>query len=135
MIRTYSEAIKLKTFDERFDYLKIGSKVGIETFGSGRYLNQRFYQSPEWRHFRQKIILRDKACDLAVDGYDIVDHIYIHHLNPITMDDLVKHSDWIMDPEFVICCSYNTHEAIHFGNSDMLPKVTLERKPGDTKLW
>lgn len=135
MIRTYSDVIKLPTFDERFDYLKLGAKVGMDTFGSGRYLNQRFYQSREWRRVRDKVILRDRACDLAMDGYDIADRIYIHHINPITLDDFVNGESWIMDPEFLICCSYETHEALHFGNSDLLPKVALERKPGDTKLW
>lgn len=139
-IRSYSELIKLRTFEERFEYLKLGGEVGIPTFGSDRYLNQELYRSNRWRGIggvRNKVILRDNGCDLGVEGYDIFSKkgIYIHHMNPITIDDILEERDWVYDPEYLICCSYETHNAIHYGDIDLLPKKFEERKPGDTTLW
>lgn len=133
----YSELIKLPTFEERYEYLKLGGGVGNFTFGSHRYLNQRFYSSTEWRQFRRDIIDRDCACDLGInDGlHDITGKIIIHHLNPITQEDIssIKVSV-LLNPENVICVSHKTHEAIHYGNEKPLPLFS-ERKPGDTTLW
>lgn len=139
-IRTYSELIKLETFEERFDYLKLNGEVGMATFGSDRYLNQMFYRSPEWRRkggIRDQVILRDNGCDLGVEGYDIFNkrNLFIHHMNPITVEDIMERREWILDPEYLICCSYNTHNAIHYGDKDLLPKLPVERKPRDTIFW
>lgn len=135
IIRTYSELIQLKTFEERFEYLKLDGIVGRETFGFDRYLNQMFYTSIEWKRFRRDIILRDNGCDLAMPGLDIVGKIFIHHLNPITKDDILNRTEYLMNPEFVICSSKLTHDAIHYGDSDLLPKGPTERKRNDTCPW
>lgn len=135
IIRTYSELIQLKTFEERFEYLKLDGIVGRETFGFDRYLNQMFYTSIEWKKFRRDIILRDNGCDLAIPGLDIVGKIFIHHLNPITKEDILNQTEYLMNPEFVICSSKLTHDAIHYGDSDLLPKGPVERKRNDTCLW
>lgn len=135
IIRTYSELIQLKTFEERFEYLKLDGIVGRETFGFDRYLNQMFYTSIEWKRFRRDIILRDNGCDLAMPGLDIVGKIFIHHLNPITKDDILNRTEYLMNPEFVICSSKLTHDAIHYGDSDLLPKGPIERKRNDTCPW
>lgn len=135
MIRTYTELLKLKTFDERFNYLKLNGQVCKETFGFDRYLNQVFYRSKQWRKIRNQIIIRDNGCDLGVDGYDILDKIYIHHMNPLTKDDILHSSDFLMNPEYLICVSHMTHEAIHYGDSNLLPKEFTERTPNDTTLW
>lgn len=135
IIRTYSELIQLKTFEERFEYLKLDGIVGRETFGFDRYLNQMFYTSIEWKKFRRDIILRDNGCDLAIPGLDIVGKIFIHHLNPITKDDILNRTEYLMNPEFVICSSKLTHDAIHYGDSDLLPKGPIERKRNDTCPW
>ncbi len=134
-IRTYSELIKLETFEERFDYLKLSGEVGTETFGFNRYLNQIFYRSPEWRKLRRHIIIRDNGCDLGVEGYDIFGKIIIHHMNPVCYDDVLNRNPQIMDPEYLISASNLTHQAIHYSDEDILPKLPVERKPGDTKLW
>lgn len=133
--RRYSELRRLKTFKERYDYLRIGSAVGAETFGFDRYLNQAFYRSKEWKKIRNEVIIRDNGCDLGIEGFEIHDRIYIHHMNPITEDDILDRSEGILDPEFLICVSFNTHQAIHFGDFDLIPKPPVERFPGDTKLW
>lgn len=135
IIRTYSELIQLKTFEERFEYLKLDGIVGRETFGFDRYLNQMFYTSIEWKKFRRDIILRDNGCDLAIPGLDIVGKIFIHHLNPITKEDILNRTEYLMNPEFVICSSKLTHDAIHYGDSDLLPKGPVERKRNDTCSW
>ena len=134
-IRRYSDFIKLKTFDERFEYLKLSSIIGEKTFGAERYLNQKFYTSKEWRDFRRKVIIRDEGCDLGLDGYQIFDRIEIHHINPISIDDVINRNDNLMDMENVICVSPRTHKAIHYGNIDSLPKLPVERKPNDTCPW
>ncbi len=135
MIRTYSELIRFSTFEERFEYLKLSGEVGVETFGVDRYLNQIFYRSKEWKKIRRDIIIRDDGCDLGMEGHDIFGKIYIHHMNPISVEDVINRSPDIFDPEFLICVSLNTHNAIHYSDESILPKLPVERKPGDTKLW
>lgn len=134
MIRTYRELSRLKTFEDRYRYLNLHGIVGESTFGFDRYLNQRFYRSKEWRSKRDEIIIRDNGCDLGVDGYEINDKIYIHHMNPMMIDDL-DDLDKILNSDYLICTSFDTHQAIHFGDESLLPKLPIERKPGDTKLW
>lgn len=135
-IKTYSELIKLPTFMERFEYLKLGGAVGEATFGSKRYLNQVFYRSDAWKKIRNDVIIRDDGCDLGVPGFDIGGRIYIHHLNPITLEDIDRRRPWLMDPENLICVSMRTHEAIHYGDARLLQEgMMAERKPGDTRLW
>lgn len=133
--KKFSELKRLKTFQERYNYLKLGGGVGVETFGADRYLNQDFYRSKEWKRIRDEIILRDNGCDLGLPGYEIYDTIYIHHMNPITPEDILYWNDDIVNPEYLICVSFNTHNAIHFSDESLLPKLPIERKPGDTKLW
>ena len=135
MSKSYTELVKLPTFLERYEYCKLGGKVGEDTFGLARYLNQVFYKSKEWQRFRNYIIERDKACDLAIPELELDKYVYIHHLNPISKADIVKRSFSLMDPENVICVSRNTHEAIHYGTEDLLEKEWTERKEGDTRLW
>ena len=134
--RTYSDLIQLQTFDERFEYAKLAGKVGIDTFGSQRYLNQFLYHNnKEWRRVRDKVIMRDNGCDLAVDGHDILyEKIIVHHLNPITIEDIQKERDWILDPEFLVCVTHRTHNAIHYGD-DRLIRFPKERTPNDTCPW
>lgn len=135
MIRTYSELIKLKTFEERYKYLKLGGSVGGSTFGFDRYLNQMLYTSSRWRSLRDHIIIRDNACDLGIKDREILSKIIIHHMNPITPDDIRYAMEHVFDPEFLICTSSNTHNAIHFGDESLLYRLPPERKPGDTYLW
>lgn len=135
MIRSYSELKKLKTFKERYLYLQLRGTVGVETFGRHRYLNQVLYRSPEWKRIRDEVIIRDDACDLGILGCDIYDRIYIHHMNPITPEDLEENLDLVLDPEYLICTTFNTHNAIHYGDESLLPQLHVERKPGDTLLW
>ena len=134
-IRTYSELITFPTLIERFDYLKLGGFVGKETFGWDRYLNQRFYQSREWRKVRDIVIIRDHGCDLGLDGYEIRGRVYIHHMNPIEASDIVDVTDFLLNPEFLVCVSDMTHNAIHYGDTTLLPQDPVVRKLGDTKLW
>lgn len=134
-IRRFSELKKLKTFEERYDYLKLNGSVGIETFGFDRYLNQKLYSLDEWKKARRIVILRDGGCDLGIPGYDILDKIIIHHMNPITRDNIIHHDPDIFNPDFLICTTFNTHNAIHYGDESLLPKLPIERTPGDTKLW
>ena len=134
-IRTYSEMLKLSSFEERFEYLKIGGKPGAETFGFERYLNQIFYRSKLWKDLRNKIIIRDDGKDLAADGYLIGGKIIIHHMNPITKADIDDMSDYLFNPEYLICCSHNTHNAIHYGDASLLPKLPKERRPNDQCPW
>lgn len=135
MLRTYSELIKIPTFIERFRYLKLNGRVGEETFGSDRYLNQDFYQSYEWRKLRNEIIVRDFGCDLGIEGRDIFDRVYIHHMNPINQNDIIHSTDILLNPEFLICTSKLTHDAIHYGDEDILYQDPIERRPGDTCPW
>ena len=135
MIRTYSELILFPTFLERFEYLKLPGVVGVATFGSDRYLNQRFYTSKEWRSFRHEIITRDLGCDMAMRGHDIQKNIIIHHINPVRTEHFDDMVEFLMDPENVVCVSDNTHKAIHYSTAELLPKPFVERRPNDTCLW
>lgn len=135
MARTYSELIKIPTFLERFKYLKLNGSVGIDTFGFDRYLNQTFYRSYEWKRLRNDIIVRDMGCDLGLEGYDIFDKILVHHMNPIGPDDIIHRSDYLLDPEFLICTSKLTHDAIHYGDEQILYQDPVIRTPGDTCPW
>lgn len=135
IIKTYSELKQLQTFEERYEYCKLGGIVGETTFGFDRYLNQQFYRSPEWKRIRREIILRDEGCDLAFPGYEIHSRIYIHHLNPISEDELLHGVEAIINPNNLVCVSFDTHQAIHYGDSSLLPKTPIERRPNDTKLW
>ena len=135
MNRSYSELISFKTFKERYDYLRICQQVGQATFGGSRFLNQLFYSSPQWKDFRNRIIIRDNGCDLAMYGFEIKGKIYIHHITPITKDDLINRSPLLMDPENVVCVSFDTHQAIHYGDDNLLPQLPIERKPNDTIPW
>ena len=135
IIRTYSELIRIDTFLERFEYLKLDGRVGVETFGFDRYLNQRFYHSAEWRSIRDYVIARDLGCDLGVAGYEIYGKIYIHHMNPITQKDIIRSNDSMLDPEFLICTTHNTHNAIHYGDQSLLVTGPIERRPNDTCPW
>jgi hypothetical protein len=135
MIRTYSELIRSSTFEGRFKYLALRGGVGDSTFGFDRYINQMFYASREWKQARQHVILRDNGCDLGVDGYEIHDRLYVHHMNPMEPEDVFEGNLSILDPEFLITTSHTTHNAIHYGDERQLPKPIVERKRGDTKLW
>jgi len=135
IIRSYSELSKLKTFNQRFDYLVLFGIVGHSTFGTDRYLNQKFYRSREWRKARNDVIVRDCGCDLGILGREIYDRIYVHHMNPVTVDDIYEHYDLLIDPEFLICTSFNTHQAVTFGDRNHLLRLPRERSKGDTKLW
>ena len=136
MNRCYSELIELPTFEDRFDYLQLKGRVGEDTFGHSRYLNQLFYHSPEWRRFRDQIIIRDNGCDLAIDDRPIFDRIYIHHINPITVEDIEARRSFLMDPENAICVSFTTHNAIHYGDESLLiNSQPTKRTPNDTCLW
>lgn len=135
MIRTYSELIKLPTFEERFKYCQTLQYVSDETFGAHRYLNQRFYSSPEWKkQIRPKIIIRDNACDLALPDYPIAGPIYIHHLNSMVIEDLIERKEWVLLPEYLVCTSFRTHQAIHF-EAEPPKYIPKERKPNDTAPW
>lgn len=135
MIRTYSELIMCNTFEEKFNYLKLNGNVGKETFGFDRYLNQRFYRSYEWKNARKIVIARDNGGDLGDIDQPISGRILVHHMNPISASDLDSGLDFIIDPEYLISVSHNTHNAIHYGDSELLPKKYIPRSPGDTKLW
>lgn len=135
-LRTYTDLIKLKTFEERYSYLKLDSIVGEETFGFDRYLNQDFYKSKEWRKIRNYVIARDRGCDLA--SYDreiIADKILIHHMNPINKSDILNNSDILLNPEYLITTTKNTHDAIHYGNKNMLYQAPIERRANDMCPW
>lgn len=134
-IRTYSELITIPTFEERYKYLKIGGKVGKETFGFERYLNQEFYKSHEWQSIRRQVIVRDLGCDLGIEGREIHGKIIVHHMNPITIDDIVSASDFLLNPEYLICTLKSTHDAIHYGDESLLIKAPVERMKNDTCPW
>lgn len=135
-IKTYSELILLPTFEERFEYLKLNGSVGKDTFGFDRYLNQMFYQrSQKWKAIRDKVIIRDNGCDLGVEGHEIYNRIIIHHMNPVTIEDLENESDFLLDPEFLISTTHNTHNAIHYGDVNRLCLGPIERTRNDTCPW
>ena len=134
-IRTYTELMKLQTFEERFRYLKLVTRVGEETFGFDRYLNQQFYHSQEWKSIRNEIIIRDNACDLGITGREMNKGIIIHHMNPITKDDLIHQSDFLLNPDYLICVSKKTHSAIHYGDESLLFDGLVERSKNDTCPW
>ena len=134
-IRTYSELCQLSTFEERFDYLRLNGSVGKDTFGFGRYLNQQFYRSREWKRIRDRVILRDNGCDLGVEGYEIRGRILIHHINPISVEDIHTMSDLLMNPEYLICVSHRTHNAIHYGDESLIITAPIERTQNDTCPW
>ena len=135
MIRTYRECIQLSTFQERYRYLQIGGQVGKETFGFDRYLNQMLYRTQEWKRFRREMILRDNGCDLGCEGYEIYGNVLVHHINPITVEDVINQNPCIFDPNNVICTSRNTHNAIHYGDETLLITEPVVRKPNDTCPW
>lgn len=135
MMRTYSELIKYNTFEDRFNYLKLNGVIGEDTFGFDRWLNQHFYNSKEWKSIRDFVIIRDGGCDMAMDGYEIGGKVYVHHMNPITQSDIVHMTDILMNPEFLVCVSHNTHNAIHYGDISILATDPIERKPDDTCPW
>lgn len=134
-IKTYSELITFSTFEERFEYLQLKGIVGQETFGFDRYLNQILYNSKEWKHLRNEIIVRDNGCDLALEGFEIHGRILIHHINPITIDDVIKRREMVFDPENLICVTHNTHNAIHYGDKSLLITGPIERRANDTCPW
>ena len=134
-IRNYTELSRLRTFQERFDYLVLNGVIFNQTFGDNRYLNQNFYRSREWRQARNRVIERDNACDLGIIGRDIRDKIYVHHMNPLEVKDIVDSTDYLLNPEFLICCSKATHDYIHYGVKSNVPKVVTERSPFDTSPW
>ena len=134
-IRTYSELITLPTFEERFRYLQLGGKVGEDTFGHDRYLNQMFYTSDEWRRIRRDVIVRDNGCDLGIQDREIHGLIIIHHMNPITIEDITNRSEFLLNPEYLISTVKNTHDAIHFSDERILITDPIERRPNDTCPW
>lgn len=134
-IKTYSDLKKIDSFEERYRYLSLHGVVGDATFGFDRYLNQQFYRSTQWKQLRHHVIARDNACDLGVEGYDIFDKVIVHHMNPMTSDDIVHGDSSILDPEFLITTTHRTHNAIHYGDEGLLLHPLIERRPGDTDLW
>ena len=134
-IRTYSELITIPTFEERFKYLQLNGSVGSETFGFDRYLNQAFYRSQEWKSIRDEVIVRDYGCDLGIDGREIFGKIYIHQMNPVTPKDIVDVTRFLLDPEYLICTTHSTHNAIHYGDENLLAKGPVVRIKNDTCPW
>ena len=134
-IRTYSELILLPTFEERFMYLQLNGRVGDDTFGFDRYINQKFYRSAEWKRIRDYIIIRDNGCDLAADGYEIHGRILIHHMNPITISDIKFSTEYLMNPDYLICVTHNTHNAIHYGDEKQIITGPIVRTKNDTCPW
>jgi hypothetical protein len=135
LIKTYTKLSRYNNFEDRYNYLRIGGAIGAMTFGHSRYLNQSFYTSALWRALRNDVIIRDDGCDLGVPGYQIFDRIIVHHMNPVTEEDVVEHSDFLLNPDFLICTSRDTHNAIHFGDSSLLPELPIERFRNDTSPW
>ena len=135
-VRTYSELSKLTTFKERFNYLSLNGQVGKDTFGFDRIFNQKFYTSKEWRHIRDLVIVRDNGCDLGIEGYDIVgQNLIIHHINPISLEDIESKSDVLLNPEYLITTTHNTHNAIHYGDDKLLITGPIQRSKNDTCPW
>ena len=133
--RSYSDLRLLTTFEERFDYLSMPGEVGQETFGFDRWLNQQFYRSREWKSARDYVIVRDEGCDLGIPGYEIHAQLMVHHMNPVTPEDLLEGKEWVLDPEYLITTTHRTHNAIHYGDMSLIPRAPVERRPGDTRLW
>lgn len=134
-IKTYTELSAIDSFIDRYRYLRLGGHVGEDTFGFDRYLNQIFYRSPEWKSVRDCVILRDNGCDLGIVGHEIFGKILIHHMNPVARRDILDRSDFLLNPEYLICVSHATHNAIHYGNEDLLPEILLPRRKNDTCPW
>lgn len=134
-MKTFKELSKLVSFDERYNYLKLKGVVGESTFGYDRYLNQILYNSKRWKRSRDEVIIRDNGCDLGIDGYRIYGRIIIHHMNPITIEEVELEKDNVFDPEFLICTMFETHNAIHYGDSSLLRQPIIERKRNDTCPW
>ena len=135
MIRTYSELVSFPSFKERYEYLRLNGSVGSDTFGFDRYLNQEFYRSKEWKSIRDQVIIRDNGCDLGVDGYEIYGRIVIHHMNPILQTDILDRTQLLLDPDYLICTTHATHNAIHYGDEGLLPREPAERTRNDTCPW
>ena len=135
ILRTFSKLKNIRSFEERYEYLRFTGTVGESTFGFDRYLNQMLYRSGLWLSTRDQIIIRDDGCDLGVPGYDIPEHIIVHHMNPISVDDIEMRKDTIFNPEFLICVSHRTHLAIHYGDKSLLPQIPVKRRTGDTCPW
>lgn len=135
MLRSYSELSRLRTFDERFRYLLLAGSVGVETFGFDRYVNQRFYRSEEWKHVRNVVIARDNGCDLGIEGRDINGRVYVHHMNPMNLEQINDHMDLILDPEYLVCVTFATHNAIHYGDESYITLAPVERQPNDMCPW
>ena len=135
-IKCYSELCQLSTFEERYRYLRLFGTVAGETFGFDRYLNQEFYKSKEWKRVRDQVIIRDNGCDLGILGREISGNIYVHHMNPISVDDILQHSTYLINPEYLICTKLSTHNAIHYGDDSILKTLqVIERRPNDTCPW
>lgn len=133
--RTYSQLRRIELFEERFEYLSLSGEVGAATFGFDRWINQQFYRSKEWKQVRNLVVVRDNGCDLGVPGFAIQNGWLVHHMNPITPEDLERGEAWVLDPEYLITTTHRTHNAIHYGDESLLPRAPVERRPGDTKLW
>ena len=134
-IKTYSELIKYSTFEDRFNYLSLKGRVGEETYGFDRWINQKFYRSREWKQIRDYVIVRDSGCDLGILGREIPDRIIVHHINPILVNDIENSTEFLLDPEYLICVSHNTHEAIHYGDKNLLITMPIQRTKNDTCPW
>lgn len=134
-IRTYSTLKQFTTFEDRYEYLRLKGAVGEATFGFDRYINQHFYRSPQWKRVRQAVIARDLGRDLGIEGYEIHDRVYVHHMNPMTAEHIEQGISDILDPEFLISVTHDTHNAIHYGDKSLLRQPYVERLPGDTRLW
>lgn len=134
-IKNYKELSRLTTFEERFDYLKLHGTIGKDTFGFDRIFNQQFYRSSEWKRIRNTVIIRDNGCDLGVEGHDIFSKILIHHMNPISIEDIRNSTDFLLNPDYLICVSHETHNAIHYGNESLIHKTPIERTENDTCPW
>lgn len=136
MIRTYSELSRMASFKDRFEYLRLDGAIGTETFGFDRYINQQFYRSQEWKRIRNEIIVRDNGCDLGIEGFEIYGRIYIHHMNPIMLKDIVHQTDFLLNPEYLICTTHQTHNAIHYGDESLLSTLEpVQRTRNDTCPW
>ncbi len=134
-VRTYSELRRFDTFEERYEYLRLGGGVGESTFGFDRYINQAFYRSSLWKQVRNQVIVRDNGCDLGVLDRPINGGLLVHHISPMSVDDLIHHEEWVLNPEYLITTTHDTHNAIHYGDQSLLKKPFTPRQMGDTKLW
>ena len=134
-VRTYSELRRFDTFEERYEYLRLGGGVGESTFGFDRYINQAFYRSSLWKQVRNQVIVRDNGCDLGIPDRPINGGLLVHHINPMSVDDLIHHEEWVLNPEYLITTTHDTHNAIHYGDQSILKKPFTPRQMGDTKLW